>query len=116
MPALREPSAVMSTDDVYSRFTARDPLLLVALHNGDPDVIRAVTRLLRLTPLSHLAAHQASLVDVLAGVPEVHGRLRSTWGQEDPELTTRLLTWAEQRRASALRAQAAAAARDLTSV
>lgn len=84
------------TDDVYGRFADRDPLLLVALYAGDADVVAEVTRMLRHHPLAVLARHPAALVDVLAGLPELHGRLRTCWEQQDAPLTAQLLAWAAQ--------------------
>ncbi len=84
--------------DLFSRFTARDPLLLAALYSGDAATSDAVARMLRLTPLTTLTRHTAALVDVLDALPEVHDRLRATWGRADPRLTAQLFSWVEQTR------------------
>ena len=88
----------MSTEDLFVRFTARDPLLLSALYSGEPGTCDGVARMLRLTPLTTLTRHTAALIDVLDALPEIHGGLRSCWGRADPRLTAQLFAWVEQTR------------------
>lgn len=106
----------MSIDEIHASYTRRDPLLLAALYAGDPLVVAAVFRLLRLTPLSVLGQHPAALVEVLAAMPDHHARLRSCWSRQDAGLTATLSSWVEQARLRVRRADhdaALAAARPI---
>ncbi|MEE8599671.1 hypothetical protein [Euzebya tangerina] len=88
----------MASDDLLSRFARRDPVLVAALFTGDTAAVRAITRLLRHTPLAVLLQHQAALVIALVAVPETHRQLAVTWRQQDAGATRQLFNWVEQAR------------------
>ena len=88
----------MATDDLFSRFTRRDPVLLAALFSGNTQAVSTMTRLLRHTPLPVLLKHQGALVITLVAMPETHRRLRSTWIHQDARATKQVFDWAEQAR------------------
>ena len=90
---------VMSeAEELFRRLLRRDPLLVARVYAGDPATTEAAVRLLRLTPLALLRQHTGALVDLLAALPEVHGRLRHSWQAVDPAFTAQVFTWAEQAR------------------
>ena len=94
----------MSIDEIHARYTRRDPVLIAALYAGDPLVVAAVFRLLRLTPLSVLGRHPGALVEVLAAMPDHHAPLRGCWSRQDAGLTATLFSWVEQARLRVRRA------------
>lgn len=85
-------------DDCYSRYASADPELLLALGRHDRAVSAQVERLLRHTAFGVLRSNEASLVNVLARMPQMHDRLRATWSREDPAATQRLFAHVEQAR------------------
>lgn len=92
------PTPALSTADTYQRLVRHDPALMAGLRRGDPEVVQAVGRVLRLTPLRRLSADPASLVAALSAVPQLAASLQRAWGREDPILTSNLFAWAEQSR------------------
>src|SRR5687767_3313852 len=90
-------------DDLFGQYSSGDPRLVAALAAGEAGVLVSVRRFLRLTPLKTLIRNRNSLVHVLAGVPEMHDRLRATWAREDAVLTAQVFCWVEQSRLATTR-------------